>query len=266
MTTDRSPSPTSEPDDDAARSSSAEATTLVVSDVHLGAVPEENERRFLGFLDAVPAAADQLIVVGDLFDFWFEYRTVVLKRHFAVLRALARLAESSVEVRMLGGNHDAWGGSFLREEVGVDWTDGPTEMEIRGRRAVVAHGDGLAEGDLGYRVMKSLVRSRPVRALFRSVHPDLAVRVARTASRTSTREEEGRSGSDRKRARVLSRHADRLLVRRPELDLVVFGHAHRPEAREVEPGRWYLNPGDWIHHFSYGIVTPDRVAVRRWER
>lgn len=239
---------------------------LVASDAHLGAVSPEQERRFLAFLETVPDRADELVLVGDVFDFWFEWRHAVQGEHFAALRRLADLVDAGLRVRMVGGNHDAWGGPFLEGEVGVELVEGPVVTEVGGRRTFLAHGDGLADGDWGYRILKQVIRSRTARVLFRLLHPDLAIPLVRRVSgtdRESTAEEE--AAAVRTRAEVLSAHADEVLRRRPEVELVLLGHAHRPELREVEPGRHYLNPGDWIRSFTYGVVGPGGVDLRRWE-
>ncbi|MFQ5678655.1 MAG: UDP-2,3-diacylglucosamine diphosphatase [Gemmatimonadota bacterium] len=241
-----------------------QGATVVVSDTHLGAIPLSNERAFRAFLAALPGQADDLIINGDLFDFWFEYRSVILRRHFATLRCLAELVERDVRVRLVGGNHDAWGGDFLRRQIGVELLGGETVLEIRGRRTLLAHGDGLGPGDRGYRLLKRLTRARAGTAAFRLLHPDLATRIAARFSSTAARHAHG-PGSEEERAERLSAHALRLLAGDPELELVIFGHSHRPELREVDAGRYYLNPGDWIHHCTYGVITADSVRLRRWD-
>jgi UDP-2,3-diacylglucosamine hydrolase len=238
--------------------------TLIVSDAHLGAVPAPNERAFGALLERVPSMAAELLINGDLFDFWFEYRTVILRRHFHTLRRLTDVVGAGVRVRLLGGNHDGWGGDFLREEIGLELLDGPIVTEVGGRTAYVAHGDGLGGGDLGYRVLKRLTRSGPGRSLFRLVHPDLGTRVALRASATSQKHLAGPGGEDA-RADHLSAHAERILRADGSLQLVVFGHAHRPELREVEPGRFYLNAGDWIHHLTYALVDPNSIQLLTWD-
>lgn len=240
-------------------------TTLIVSDIHLGAVPEDNERRFQSFLRRVPERSDDLLINGDLFDFWFEYRSVILRRHFETLRRLADLVETGVRVRLVGGNHDAWGGDFLRGEVGIELVAGERVVDLRGRRAYVAHGDGLGRGDWRYRLFRKLARSAAGAGAFRLLHPDLALRLVRRMSGTRARHAAG-PGTEERRAERLAAHAEFLLRRDPRLDLVVFGHSHRPELREVESGRYYLNTGDWIHHFSYGAVGPAGVELRTWRR
>lgn len=238
-------------------------TTLIASDVHLGAVPEENERGFHAFLDAVPERADELLINGDLFDFWFEYRSVVPRRHFGTLRRLAELVDAGIRVRLVGGNHDAWVGDFLTVEVGVEWLEGERVVQLAGRRAYVAHGDGLGRGDWRYRAFKRLARSSLAEDAFRLVHPDLGAWLARRVSGTPERQAGGPGGEER-RAERLAEHAERLLRRDPGLDLVVLGHSHRPELREVEPDRFYLNPGDWIHHCSYAVLGPQGIRLRTW--
>lgn len=236
--------------------------TLVVSDVHLGAVPEAAERAFHRFLGSLPSLAGELLIDGDLFDFWFEYRSVILRRHFETLRRLADLVEAGVRIRMVRGNHDAWAADFLRDQIGIELLRGEEVIDLHGRRTYVSHGDGLGGGARLHRAFRRLARSRPAVAAFRLVHPDLAVRFARRVSRTTARAAAG--GGEMERARRLALHAERLLRRDPSLDLVVFGHAHHPELSEPEPGRHYLNPGDWIHHRSYGVVGPEGVALKRW--
>src|SRR5687768_494547 len=130
-----------------------ERPLLIVSDIHLGAVPAATERSFRSFLSFAGETAAGLLINGDLFDFWFEYRSVVLREHYRVLATLADVVESGLKVWFVGGNHDAWGGSFLRDEVGVELVTGPVEMQLAGRRTLVAHGDGVGKGDLKYRAM-----------------------------------------------------------------------------------------------------------------
>lgn len=237
--------------------------SILVSDAHLGAVPLAAQKAFGEFLESVPDLSDDLIINGDLFDFWFEYRRVILREHFRVLCRLAELVDGGVRIRLVGGNHDAWGGSFLSEEIGIELVRGPCHIQLGGRRAYLAHGDGLAGGDWGYRVLKRTIRSQVGSALFRLIHPDLGRPIASLFSATAARELRG-PGVKSARAIALSEHAAQLLRSDPTLDLVVFGHTHWPELSEVEPGRYYLNPGDWVHHFTYGVVSPSEVLLKRW--
>ena len=239
-------------------------TDYIASDIHLGAVPRETERRFLRFLEHVGAHASSLLLAGDLFDFWFEYGRVIPGDHFRVLAALAELVDAGVPVLLVGGNHDAWGGAFLREHVGVDFQAGPVRTRLGGRSALVAHGDGLGRGDLKYRALKAVLRSRAAILGFRMIHPELGLRLARAVSSTEAKAEGDEAA--RGRSRFLAAWARERLAEDPALELVVCGHAHVPALEEVEPGRWYLNAGDWITHFTYARMDEEgRPRLLRWE-
>ncbi|HEX6941160.1 MAG TPA: UDP-2,3-diacylglucosamine diphosphatase [Longimicrobiales bacterium] len=237
----------------------------IASDVHLGAVPRETETAFLRFLGHVGAHGRSLLLVGDLFDFWFEYGPVVPGRHFRVLAALRELVDAGIPVTLMGGNHDAWGGRFLRDEVGVAFHAEMQTMELGGRRALVAHGDGVGRGDLKYRALKAVLRSRPAILGFRLLHPELGVRLARAVSSTEHKVES--DDAARGRAAHIAEWARLRLRAEPDLGLVVCGHAHVPSIEEVEPGRFYVNSGDWLKHDSYVTVSPGEApALHRWER
>lgn len=237
----------------------------IASDVHLGAVPRETETAFLEFLEHVGAHARSLLLVGDLFDFWFEYGPVIPGKHFRVLAALRELVDAGVPVTLMGGNHDAWGGRFLREEVGVAFHADATEMELGGRRALVAHGDGVGRGDLKYRALKAVIRSKPAILGFRLLHPELGMRLAGAVSTTEHKVES--DDRARSRAEFIAEWARERLREDPGLGLVVCGHAHLPALEEVEPGRYYINSGDWIRHDSYVTVRPGGAPeLHRWVR
>jgi len=239
-------------------------TDYLASDVHLGAVPAATERRFVSFLEHVGSAgARSLLLAGDLFDFWFEYGPVIPGKHFRVLAALAALVDAGIPVTLVGGNHDAWGGRFLREEVGVRYTVGLLRTELGGRPALVAHGDGLGRGDLKYRALKAVLRSRAAIAAFRALHPELGVRLAQRVSTTQAKADADAAASGR--ARFLEEWARARLADEPSLGYVVCGHSHVPTVVEAEPDRYYLNAGDWVRHDSYIVVGADgRPELHTW--
>lgn len=242
-----------------------EKPLLIVSDIHLGAVPERTERAFRRFLEREASGAAGLLINGDLFDFWFEYRTVVPSKHYRVLAALAAVVEAGVPIWFVGGNHDAWGGSFLEQEVGVRVMTGPVIMELAGRRTLVAHGDGVGEGDLGYRVLKRVIRHPVTVGAFRFLHPDWGAWIAARVSSTEDKAEPSDSTA-LSRARPIRLWAREQLLRDPSLQLVVAGHAHMPEMEEVSPGRFYVNSGDWVRHSTYVVLPPDGSppSLRSW--
>lgn len=236
----------------------SEKPVYVVSDTHLGAVPRETERAFRGFLDHAATHAASLLINGDLFDFWFEYRHVILREHFRVVAKLAEVVDAGVKVWFVGGNHDAWAGSFLRDEVGIELLDGPVELDLGGRRALVAHGDGVGSGDFKYRALKAVIRHRASVGAFRILHPDLGRRIAGMAS--STEHKAGGDAAATGRADYIRQWAEERLRADPGIDLVLAGHAHVASIAEVEPGRWYVNSGDWLGTFDYVVLPPGRGA------
>ena len=235
----------------------SEKPVYVVSDTHLGAVPRETERAFWRFLSHVAENASYLLINGDLFDFWFEYRAVILREHYRTVARLADVVDAGVHVAFVGGNHDAWAGSFLRDDVGVEVLEGPVERVLAGRRTLIAHGDGLGKGDLKYRALRAVIRSRPSIAAFRALHPDLGRRIAGAASTTEHKADTGDLAS-RGRAAFIQGWAEEQLRARPDIDLVLAGHAHVPAIVEVAPGRFYANSGDWLRdRFSYLVLPPE---------
>jgi len=221
-------------------------------DVHLGAISREREDSFLRWLEHAGARAERVILNGDLFDFWFEYGSVIPRGHTRVLGALATLVDGGVPIMLMGGNHDWWGGSYLEEEVGVTFLREPTVLSLAGHRTFLAHGDGLGRGDLGYRLLRLILRSGPTRWAFRWVHPDVGARLARAVSKTNQR---GTATLDEKaRTRTLEGWGVAKLRSDPTLDLVVLSHTHIPLMTEVGPGRWYINAGDWVTHHSYLVL------------
>ncbi|UCC73945.1 MAG: UDP-2,3-diacylglucosamine diphosphatase [Gemmatimonadota bacterium] len=236
---------------------------MIISDLHLGALPGVVHEEFRRFARSWQGRADILLINGDLFDFWCEYRTVFPTVHFHTLRLLADLRESGVRIILVGGNHDAWGGAFLANVIGIELADGPIELELAGRRGLVAHGDGVGPGDWGYKMLKFVLRSRPVCAAMRWVHPDIACRIARGVSQTEKRTQRSFAKAE-ERAQILEDYAVRLLKEREDLDLVVFGHCHVPQVKTVGSHGFYINSGDWVTHRTYTVVTEDSIEQREW--
>ncbi|MEX0980316.1 MAG: UDP-2,3-diacylglucosamine diphosphatase [Gemmatimonadota bacterium] len=232
----------------------------ITSDIHLGAVSPEREEAFRLWLLHAAERASSIVINGDLFDFWFEYREAVPRGHTRVLGILADIVDSGTPVVLMGGNHDWWGGSFLREEIGLIFHQDPLVVPLAGRDVFIAHGDGLGKGDLGYRLLRLVLRGSLTRWGFRWLHPDIGARIAQRVSRTESYGEE-LTGEDRDRSAALEAWAIQKLIDEPELDMVLLGHSHIPAVVEVGPGRYYMNAGDWIRHKSF-IVLEDGAEPR----
>jgi len=235
------------------------APCFIIGDTHLGVGPPDLERRLVGFLRKVPGHAKSLVINGDLFDFWFEWRTVIPRDHFRTLAALADLRDAGVDVLMVAGNHDCWGGEFLSREVGVRYQLGAWEGTLAGWRTRIDHGDGLrAREDRKYRALRRVLRHPLSMRVFRWLHPDWGTRLARgssTASRTYRARDAGAG---------LRSVAHATLASRAELDLLVFGHSHVPTLERTPTGSVYANAGSWLDAPTYLAVTSERVELRSW--
>jgi UDP-2,3-diacylglucosamine hydrolase len=241
---------------------------LIVSDIHLGAIPEENERRFREFLDYAAREASGLLINGDLFEFGIAYRSVVPRKHVRVLAKLADVVEAGVPVYFVPGNHDyvEWGGHVLEEDIGVKLLPDPTIMDIAGRRALITHGDTVGDGATRSRIERWLARSWPVATFLRWLHPDLAAWLqpyTTTTRRQVALRDEG--GGPKSRAPEIETWAREALRNDRSLDVVIAAHAHLPTCVEVEPGRYYLNAGDWIAHCTFMVMRDGRQPeLREW--
>lgn len=237
---------------------------VVVADAHLGQVPHATEAAFHRFLDALPTLGDALVINGDLFDFWFEYKTVVPRKHLGTIARLRALCARGLPVTLLGGNHDRWGGDYLRHDVGVAYHPGMVELDLAGRRALVTHGDGLSEQHWGAALAHRILQHRLTARVFGALHPTLGFWVAGKLSgglRDHTRD----PAMEARAARAQSAYATALLERRPDLQLVVLAHTHRP-ALELRPdGRGYLNPGAFLDGGRYALVTGTKIELREFD-
>ena len=231
----------------------------VISDVHLGHAPPETERLLLSFLRALPGRASSLLINGDLFEFWFEWKSVVHRSGVRVLAALMDLRDAGVPVTMLAGNHDCWGGDVLRE-AGVDFQLGPWAGELGGWRARVEHGDGLrAKEDRGYRALRYVLRNRLAIRAFGALHPDWASRLAMGSSNAS------RTYQPRDLGRGLRVVAESALAADPSLELLVYGHSHVSALERMPSGNVYANAGSWLDAPTFLVITPERIALRTWD-
>ncbi len=233
-----------------------------ISDVHLGLGGKKEERekedRLLAFLAWAQPKAELLFIVGDLFDFWFEYRTVIPTGFHRTLTALQAFTDAGKPVHYLAGNHDYWMGDFFETELGMKVHFKPFEIMLHKKRVYLHHGDGLAEHDLGYRLIKPILRSRLNILLYRWLHPDIGVRLARGSSRTSR---EYTSNKHYGEESGMLRFAEERI--RAGADIVVMGHRHVPRLQEVAGGV-YINLGDWISHQTYGELCDGTMLLKEW--
>ncbi|MEY4110365.1 MAG: hypothetical protein RLZZ46_720 [Bacteroidota bacterium] len=218
-----------------------------ISDIHLG-VPDkatsiQRERRLCAFLRSKISPGDVLLIVGDLFDFWFEYKHVVPAGYSRSLGAIADLADSGTEVHFFRGNHDLWAGDYLRDELGIIMHNYPERWVINEKIFVIGHGDGLGPGDYGYKLLKKVFLFPPFRSLFRWLHPDIGISIARFWSGKSRglTSKEHYLGDDKEWLVCFCKE----YLENNNADYFVFGHRHLP--LDIPLGRArYINLGEWF--------------------
>jgi len=232
-----------------------------ISDAHLGSADRVREKikeeRLLSFIGSLQSKAEALYIVGDLFDFWFEYRSVASQKNPRVLFELYNLIKSGTKVVYLGGNHDFWLGSFLSEGVGAEISKGPIHARHHGLQIYVSHGDEFCEKDPGTRILRRILRSPVSISLFRLIHPDLGAILARLISRSSR----GPSVLPSDLKAVCIEAAHRMFSN--GFDAVVIGHIHLPFILH-QGERTVIILGDWIRHFSYAVLHNGKFTLRRW--
>jgi UDP-2,3-diacylglucosamine hydrolase len=228
-----------------------------ISDVHLGygAPPEDRQRelRLLSVLDEILAEAKNgnaggLFIVGDLFDSWFEFASVIPRRHVRTIAALARIAEI-VPVEYLMGNHDFGHKDYFEKQLSIPVHKGDIRRTLLGKRFFISHGDGKAANDTGYLILRSVLRNRVLQSTFRLVHPDLGIRFAEWISGRSRSYTDDRDALHKLDG--LREFAERL-INEGDTDFVVMGHRHKSEIVAFEKGT-YINLGDWINSYTYGV-------------
>ncbi|MFN3874743.1 MAG: UDP-2,3-diacylglucosamine diphosphatase [Flavobacteriales bacterium] len=239
-----------------------------LSDFHLGAPDAATslarEKRICAFLDEAAKDAAEILLLGDLFDFWFEWKRAVPRGHVRLLGKLAELNDRGIPVQLFLGNHDMWIFDYVPSETGVIVHRAPIEREWNGKRFYIGHGDGLGPGDHGYKLIKRVFRNPACQWLFARLHPNLGIAMAEFWSAQS------RKKSYANDQRWLGEGDEWLvqycheLLKHDRYDYMVFGHRHLPIDIEVAPGSRYVNLGDWITSFTY--ATFDGTQMRLMQR
>jgi len=232
--------------------------SLVVGDVHLGVEAPGSERALLQLLRTLPTRARSLVIMGDLFDFWFAWRTVMPRTGFRVLAALADLHDAGVPVLWIGGNHDCWGGEALHAETGALYTLAPWRGQIGRWDALLAHGDGLREvEDAPYRRLRTVLRHPWSIRAYGWLHPNLATHIAVASSKTS------RKGRARDGGAGLLAVAQRALAQADGPRLVMHGHSHVPQLVRAPRGV-YANAGAWYLDRQFLEITDAAITRYTW--
>ena len=239
------------------------------SDAHLALESRESDRsvKLRRFLATLPDKdVSDLYILGDLFDFWFEYRTAIFSAYFPVLRTLARLSESGMRLHYIVGNHDYWAGTFLHDAIGFTIHKEAVALDIDGTPFYLCHGDGLNRRDYGYRAFRRIAQWKPAIALFRTIHPDLALRLGKMVSGLSRQLVNAETPGRLREAEAVRQYALRTL-RDCNVDIFIAGHCHIPADERIEVNgctKRYVNVGDWLTHFTYAELSEGHLALKRF--
>ena len=239
------------------------------SDQHFGApTPEKSfprEQKFVAWLDEIKKDATVIFLLGDLFDFWFEYKTVIPKGFVRVLGKLAELRDSGIAIHYFVGNHDLWMSDYFEKELNIPVYHRPQEFTFNDKIFFIGHGDGLGPGDKGYKRMKKVFTNPFSKWLFRWLHPDIGVRLAQYLSvknkLISGDDDVVFLGEEREWLVLYSKRK----LETKHYDYFIFGHRHLPMTINVGNNATYVNLGDWIGYFTYGVFDGETLQLKEYK-
>lgn len=229
-----------------------------VSDHHFEGTPNESKklRIFLDFIEYIKGC-DSLFIVGDFFDFYFEYKTQIPKAYFELLTALRMLKEGGTKIYYIVGNHDYWVDDFFTNTLGIEVYKNPLELTVQNRKILLAHGDEF----LSFSPIRWLLRNKLSIFLFYWLHPDIAQAIGRLVSRLSTKTSKGIKWN-----RLYNVAKQKFSL---GFDAVIFGHIHTPKHIRIQGlkgSKDFILLGDWINHFTYGKLVNGKFILLKWKQ
>jgi UDP-2,3-diacylglucosamine hydrolase len=238
----------------------------VISDLHFkytspNADDMENSRIVLEFLDQARGKYDLLVLNGDIFDLWYDWKYCIIKQFFPLLVKLYELSRSGCRIVQISGNHDFWFGDFLPEYLKVELVDEAFCLESDGKKIHICHGDTHTVNDFRYKLFRRVIRLPLTKLIFGFLHPDIALGVGSKMSRSS-RARKDTAGTRKRKNQGLEGYARALIVH-GKADYVVMGHSHEPLLKEIDGG-FYVNSGDWVSHHSYVEIISGTIKLKHY--
>jgi len=234
------------------------------SDVHLGAPAlhnnKERELHFVKWLDQVKNDAEAIFLMGDIFDFWFEYKSVVPRGFTRVLGKIAEITDSGIPVHFFTGNHDIWVFDYLPKEIGVSVHREIWKTELMGKKFFLGHGDGLGPFDRPYRILKKIFTNKFLQWAFARIHPNFAIWLARRLKDGKVEADSFR-GEDKEWLVLFAKEE----LKKEHYDFFVFGHRHWPCNIQLNEKSRYINTGDWVTHFTYAVFDGKKMEVLNYD-
>lgn len=240
------------------------------SDFHLGAPNYEESRRredrIVRWFNSIRSTAKEIYLVGDLFDFWFEYSKAIPKGFVRLQGKIAELVDSGIPVHVFIGNHDMWMFDYLPKELGVSMHREPIRKEFDGKQFLIGHGDGLGPGDHGYKFIKKVFANPVSQWLFARIHPNLGIGMAdfwSKKSRKANRDEDKKFlGEENEWLAIYSKE----YLKKEHVDYFIFGHRHLPLNLKVGEKSHYINLGEWINYNTYGVWNGKEMLLKEFEK
>lgn len=238
------------------------------SDFHLGIHTQDEsivrEKKIVRWLESIKHNAAEIYLVGDLFDFWFEYKTVVPKGFTRLLGKLAELADSGVKLHLFQGNHDLWQFGYLQKEIGCNVYAKPITITIGKHVFHIAHGDGLGPNQRWFKFILSIYRNYFFQRLFAFFHPNIGIGIANWFSAQSKKQTHHANAIDYGENEFLWQYAQEFLTHTP-IDYFVFGHRHLPATKKLNPNATYVNLGDWMQFYTYAVYDGETLTLHTFE-
>ena len=252
-----------------ASSLNTEKNIYFASDFHLGTPSYEKslerEKQIVWWLDSIKNKASEIFLVGDVFDFWFEYKHAIPKGFVRLQGKIAELTDSGIKVHLFKGNHDMWIFDYLPKELGIELHDHTIQREFFGKNYLIGHGDGLGPGDFKYKFLKKIFRNKACQWLFARLHPNFGIGLANFSSRKS------RSATGKEDFVFNSVNDERLLhycreyQKTDTVDFFIFGHRHLPLDIEVGNNSRYINLGEWLFEQTYLEITASTIQMYQFK-
>lgn len=240
-----------------------------LSDFHLGAPNAEvsliREKKIVQFLDEIKKDAEQIFIVGDLFDFWYEYKKVVPRGYTRILGKLAELTDSGIAIHFFVGNHDMWMNDYFQKELNILVYFEPKTFEFNNKKFMIGHGDGLGPGDAGYKFIKKIFRNKICQSLFGLLPPYIGMGIAHYFSNKS------RSREDSNIEVFLGEENEWLLtyskevLQKEHVHYFIFGHRHLPIDFSLNENSRYVNLGEWINYNSYAVFDGNDLELKYYK-
>ena len=234
-----------------------------LSDFHLGS-PDFNsskkrEKKIILFLEEIKDKAEEIYLMGDIFDFWFEYKKVIPKGFVRFLGKLAEISDSGIKIFFFPGNHDMWVKEYLNKEIGLIICKNNTIKKINNKLFFLGHGDGINKKEKTYIFLKKIFKNKICQKIFYCIHPDLGISIAEFFSQKSRKKNKTKNSNDKDLIEYCKK-----IKKNTKIDYFIFGHKHYPKEETIDKESIYINLGDWVKNYSYVVFNGEKLEIKKY--